>query len=163
MRNFWDQTGGLWMKGALVGKVGIVFTSTATQHGGQETTILTFIPTLLHQGMVVVGLPYAFAGQMGLDEIKGGSPYGASTIAGGEGEPPAIRAASWAWPASRASTSPASRPSSRAERPSLLRIQEAPVRKDRGFLLLQVRRVSLIAFRQPVSSLRDHGRDHPAG
>jgi NAD(P)H dehydrogenase (quinone) len=85
MRAFIDQTGGLWMKGALVGKVGSVFTSSATQHGGQESTILTFIPTLMHLGMVVVGLPYAFAGQMGLDEIKGGSPYGASTIAGGDG------------------------------------------------------------------------------
>ena len=92
LRNFMDQTGGLWMKGALVGKVGSVFTASATQHGGQESTILTFIPTLLHQGMVVVGLPYAFQGQMGLDEIKGGSPYGASTITGGDGsrQPSAI-------------------------------------------------------------------------
>jgi NAD(P)H dehydrogenase (quinone) len=70
----------------LIGKVGSVFTSSATQHGGQESTILTFHPTLLHHGMVVVGLPYAEARQMGLDEIKGGSPYGASTIAGGQGE-----------------------------------------------------------------------------
>jgi NAD(P)H dehydrogenase (quinone) len=85
MRNFMDQTGGLWMKGALVGKVGSVISSSATQHGGQESTILTFIPTLLHQGMVVVGLPYSFQGQMGVDEIKGGSPYGASTITGGDG------------------------------------------------------------------------------
>ena len=85
MRNFLDQTGVLWAKGALVGKVGSVFTSTATQHGGQESTILTFIPTLMHHGMVVVGLPYAFAGQTGLEEIKGGSPYGASTITGGDG------------------------------------------------------------------------------
>lgn len=85
MRNFWDQTGGLWAQGKLVGKVGSVFTSSATQHGGQESTILGFIPTLLHHGMVVVGLPYAFQGQMGLDEIKGGSPYGASTITGGDG------------------------------------------------------------------------------
>ena len=86
MRTFIDQTGGLWAKGALVGKVGSVFTSSATQHGGQESTILTFIPTLLHHGMVVVGLPYSEQRQMGLDEIKGGSPYGASTIAGGQGE-----------------------------------------------------------------------------
>ncbi|MFN8721153.1 MAG: NAD(P)H:quinone oxidoreductase [Rhodospirillales bacterium] len=86
MRNFLDQTGGLWAQGKLIGKVGSVFVSSATQHGGQESTILTFIPTLLHQGMVVVGLPYSFQGQMGLDEIKGGSPYGASTIAGGQGE-----------------------------------------------------------------------------
>jgi NAD(P)H dehydrogenase (quinone) len=85
MRNFLDQTGGLWAKGALVGKVGSVFTSSATQHGGQESTILTFVPTLMHHGMVVVGLPYAFQGQTGLDEIKGGSPYGASTITGGDG------------------------------------------------------------------------------
>jgi NAD(P)H dehydrogenase (quinone) len=92
LRNFMDQTGSLWMKGSLVGKVGSVITSSATQHGGQESTILTFIPTLLHQGMVVVGLPYAFQGQMGLDEIKGGSPYGASTITGGDGsrQPSAI-------------------------------------------------------------------------
>jgi NAD(P)H dehydrogenase (quinone) len=86
MRNFMDQTGGLWAQGKLVGKVGSVFTSSATQHGGQESTILTFIPTLLHQGMIVVGLPYSEQRQMGLDEIKGGSPYGASTIAGGKGE-----------------------------------------------------------------------------
>jgi NAD(P)H dehydrogenase (quinone) len=85
MRQFLDSTGGLWMKGALVGKPGGVFTSSATQHGGQESTILTFHTFLLHQGMVVVGLPYAFAGQMGVDEIVGGSPYGASTIAGGDG------------------------------------------------------------------------------
>src|SRR3954465_3954491 len=85
MRNFLDQTGALWMKGALVGKVGSVFTSSATQHGGQESTILGFVPTLLHHGMVVVGLPYAFAGQMGVDEIKGGSPYGSSTITDGDG------------------------------------------------------------------------------
>lgn len=86
MRQFLDATGGLWLKGSLVGKVGSVFTSTATQHGGQESTILTFHPYLLHQGMVVVGLPYAFAGQMRNDEITGGSPYGASTIAGTQGE-----------------------------------------------------------------------------
>ena len=86
MRQFLDATGGLWMQGALVGKVGSVFTSTATQHGGQEWTILSFHTTLLHHGMVVVGLPYAFAGQMSISEITGGSPYGASTIAGGQGE-----------------------------------------------------------------------------
>lgn len=85
MRNFLDQTGGLWAKGALIGKVGSVFTSTATQHGGQESTILTTHVTLLHHGMVIVGLPYSFQGQMGLSEIVGGSPYGASTIAGGDG------------------------------------------------------------------------------
>jgi NAD(P)H dehydrogenase (quinone) len=85
MRQFLDATGGLWAKGALVGKVGSVFTSSATQHGGQESTILSFHTTLLHQGMVIVGLPYAFAGQMRTDEITGGSPYGASTIAGGDG------------------------------------------------------------------------------
>jgi NAD(P)H dehydrogenase (quinone) len=85
MRNFWDQTGGLWAQGKLVGKVGSVFTSTATQHGGQESTILGFIPTLLHHGLVVVGLPYTFQGQMGVEEVKGGSPYGASTITGGDG------------------------------------------------------------------------------
>lgn len=85
MRQFLDATGGLWMKGALVGKPGGVFASSGTQHGGQESTILTFMPTLLHQGMVVVGLPYSFQGQMGVDEIVGGSPYGASTIAGGDG------------------------------------------------------------------------------
>ncbi len=92
MRNFWDQTGGLWAQGKLVGKVGSVFTSSATQHGGQESTILGFMTTLLHHGMVVVGLPYAFQGQMGLEEIKGGSPYGASTITGGDGsrQPSAI-------------------------------------------------------------------------
>lgn len=86
MRQFLDATGGLWSQGALVGKVGSVFTSSATQHGGQESTILSFHTTLLHHGMIVVGLPYAFAGQMRIDEITGGSPYGASTIAGGKGE-----------------------------------------------------------------------------
>jgi NAD(P)H dehydrogenase (quinone) len=86
MANFWDQTGGLWAKGALIGKVGGAFTSTASQHGGQETTLFSMITTLLHQGMVVVGLPYSAAGQMRLDEITGGSPYGATTIAGGKGE-----------------------------------------------------------------------------
>ncbi|WP_045221373.1 NAD(P)H:quinone oxidoreductase [Desulfonatronum thioautotrophicum] len=86
MRQFLDATGGLWAEGKLIGKVGSVFTSSATQHGGQESTILTFIPFLLHQGMVVVGLPYSFQGQMRMDEITGGSPYGISTIAGGQGE-----------------------------------------------------------------------------
>jgi NAD(P)H dehydrogenase (quinone) len=85
MRQFLDSTGGLWAKGALIGKPAGVFTSSGTQHGGQESTILTFIPTLMHQGMVIVGLPYSFIGQMGVDEIVGGSPYGASTIAGGDG------------------------------------------------------------------------------
>lgn len=85
MRNFLDQTGGLWMKGALVGKVGSVFTSTASQHGGQETTITSFHTTLLHHGMVVVGLPYSFEGNAIMSEISGGTPYGASTIAGADG------------------------------------------------------------------------------
>jgi NAD(P)H dehydrogenase (quinone) len=85
MRNFLDQTGGLWAKGALIGKVGSVFTSTATQHGGQESTILSFHTTLLHQGMIIVGLPYSCTAQTTLKEITGGSPYGASTIAGGDG------------------------------------------------------------------------------
>ena len=85
MKQFIDQTGGLWMKGALVGKVGSVFTSTASQHGGQESTILSVHTVLLHQGMVVVGLPYSFQGQLGTDEVMGNSPYGASTIAGGDG------------------------------------------------------------------------------
>ncbi len=86
MRQFLDATGQLWAKGALVGKIGSVFVSTATQHGGQESTILSFHITLLHQGMVIVGLPYLFGGQMRIDEITGGSPYGATTIAGGKGE-----------------------------------------------------------------------------
>jgi len=86
MSSFMDATGGLWMSGALVGKVGSVFSSSATQHGGQESTILNFHTVLLHQGFIIVGLPYAFQGQMGLDEIKGGSPYGATTISGGQGE-----------------------------------------------------------------------------
>jgi NAD(P)H dehydrogenase (quinone) len=86
MKQFLDQTGGLWAKGALIGKVGSVFTSSATQHGGQESTILATHIVLLHHGMVVVGLPYACQDQMGLEEIKGGTPYGASTIAGGQGE-----------------------------------------------------------------------------
>ncbi len=86
MRQFLDATGQLWASGALVGKVGSVFASSATQHGGQESTILSFHISLLHQGFVIVGLPYAFQGQMRIDEITGGSPYGATTIAGGSGE-----------------------------------------------------------------------------
>lgn len=85
MKNFIDQTGGLWAKGALVGKVGSAMTSSATQHGGQESTILSFHTVMLHHGMVLVGLPYAYAGQMGHDEIRGGSPYGASMTTGGDG------------------------------------------------------------------------------
>jgi len=86
MRQFLDATGQLWAEGALVGKVGSVFSSSATQHGGQESTILSFHISLLHHGFVIVGLPYSFQGQMRTDEITGGSPYGASTIAGGSGE-----------------------------------------------------------------------------
>ncbi|WP_409267406.1 NAD(P)H:quinone oxidoreductase [Massilia sp. BHUDP2] len=86
MAAFLDQTGGLWARGALNGKVGGAFTSTATQHGGQETTQFSIITNLLHFGMIVVGLPYSYAAQMTLDEIVGGSPYGASTIAGGQGQ-----------------------------------------------------------------------------
>jgi len=85
MKNFLDQTGALWAKGALVGKVGSVFASTATQHGGQESTLLTTMNVLLHHGMIIVGLPYSFAGQMRMDEITGGTPYGATTLAGGDG------------------------------------------------------------------------------
>jgi len=85
MRNFLDQTGGLWAQGALIGKVGSAFTSTGTQHGGQETTLTSFHTTLLHHGMVIVGLPYSEARQMTLDEVTGGSPYGATTIAGTDG------------------------------------------------------------------------------
>ena len=86
MATFLDQGGGLWMKGSLVGKVGGAFTSTATQHGGQEVTLFSIITNLLHFGMTVVGLPYSFQGQMTLDEISGASPYGATTIAGGQGQ-----------------------------------------------------------------------------
>jgi NAD(P)H dehydrogenase (quinone) len=86
MRAFLDATGQLWADGKLIGKVGSVFTSTATPHGGQESTILSTHTTLLHHGMVIVGLPYSFAGQTRIDEVTGGSPYGASTITGGKGE-----------------------------------------------------------------------------
>ena len=85
MRNFLDQTGGLWMKGSLVGKVGSVFASTGTQHGGQETTITSFHSTLLHQGMVIVGVPYAEQRLLNMSEITGGTPYGATTLAGADG------------------------------------------------------------------------------
>ncbi|HSH71373.1 MAG TPA: NAD(P)H:quinone oxidoreductase [Deferrisomatales bacterium] len=85
MRNFLDQTGGLWMRGALVGKVGSVFASTGTQHGGQETTITSFHSTLFHQGMIVVGVPYAEARLMNMDEVTGGTPYGATTLAAPDG------------------------------------------------------------------------------
>lgn len=85
MASFLDQAGGLWMRGALNGKVGAAFTSTATQHGGQETTLFSLITNLLHFGLIVVGLPYSFQGQMKIDEVTGGSPYGATTISGGDG------------------------------------------------------------------------------
>ena len=85
MASFLDQAGGLWAKGALNGKVGGAFTSTATQHGGQETTLMGLIQTLMHHGLIVVGLPYAFQGQMNMDEIVGGSPYGATTLTKGDG------------------------------------------------------------------------------
>lgn len=86
MRNFLDQTGKLWMEGALIGKVASVFTSTATQHGGQETTVTSFHSTLLHHGMMIVGVPYSCKGLMIMTEISGGSPYGASTLAGADGQ-----------------------------------------------------------------------------
>jgi NAD(P)H dehydrogenase (quinone) len=85
MRNFLDQTGGLWMKGGLVGKVGSVFTSTATQHGGHETTVTSFHSTLLHHGMIIVGVPYSCPELLNMNEITGGSPYGAGTLAGADG------------------------------------------------------------------------------
>jgi NAD(P)H dehydrogenase (quinone) len=85
MANFWDQTGGLWTQGKLIGKAGAAFTSTASQHGGQETTLMSIHTMLLHLGMVVIGLPYAFQGLIRLDEITGGTPYGASTLTGGDG------------------------------------------------------------------------------
>jgi NAD(P)H dehydrogenase (quinone) len=86
MRMFLDRAGVLWQEGALVGKIGSVFTSSATQHGGQESTILTFHPTLLHLGMIIVGLPYTAKAQMGIKEVNGGSPYGTSTITGSDGK-----------------------------------------------------------------------------
>ncbi|MCQ9155116.1 NAD(P)H:quinone oxidoreductase [Acidomonas methanolica] len=85
MASFWDQTGGIWLKGALIGKVGAVFTSTASQHGGQELTLFSLMSNLLHHGMVIAGLPYSFQGQLRIDEVEGGAPYGATTIAGGDG------------------------------------------------------------------------------
>ena len=85
MAGFWDTTGGLWARGALIGKVGGAFTSTASQHGGQETTLFSIITNLLHHGLTIVGLDYGFQGQMGVDEVVGGSPYGATTIAAGDG------------------------------------------------------------------------------
>jgi NAD(P)H dehydrogenase (quinone) len=88
MANFLDQAGGLWAKGALHGKIGGAFTSTATQHGGQETTLFSIITNLLHFGMTIVGLNYGFAGQMKLDEVTGGTPYGATTISAGDGSRP---------------------------------------------------------------------------
>ncbi len=86
MASFWDTTGGLWMRGALVGKIGGAFTSTSTQHGGQETTLVSIVTNLMHQGMTIVGLDYGFKGQMGVDEVRGGSPFGATTIAGNDGK-----------------------------------------------------------------------------
>ncbi|MBN8849518.1 MULTISPECIES: NAD(P)H:quinone oxidoreductase [unclassified Sphingomonas] len=85
MAAFWDTAGGLWMRGGLVGKVGGAFTSTGTQHGGQETTLFSIITNLLHHGMTIVGLDYGFSEQMGVDKVRGGAPYGATTIAGGDG------------------------------------------------------------------------------
>jgi len=92
MRNLLDQTGGLWVKGSLIGKVGSVFCSTGTQHGGQETTITSFHSTLLHQGMIIVGVPYACKELTNMEEITGGSPYGAGTLAGGDGKSRAVSA-----------------------------------------------------------------------
>ncbi|SRR5579885_1957219 len=86
MRNFLDQTGGLWVKGSLIGKVGSVFASTASQHGGQETTITSFHTTLLHHGMIIVGVPYSEAALTNMSEVSGGTPYGATTMAGGDGK-----------------------------------------------------------------------------
>ena len=88
MRNFLDRTGGLWARGALIGKIGSVFAVTGTQHGGQETTLTSFHTTLFHHGMVVVGLPYSFQGMTGMDEVTGGTPYGATGLAGGDGTRP---------------------------------------------------------------------------
>ncbi|WP_375395980.1 NAD(P)H:quinone oxidoreductase [uncultured Sphingomonas sp.] len=85
MAAFWDTTGGLWFRGALIGKVGGAFTSTSSQHGGQETTLFSIITNLLHQGLTIVGLDYGFQAQMGVEEVKGGSPYGATTISDGDG------------------------------------------------------------------------------
>jgi NAD(P)H dehydrogenase (quinone) len=85
MASFWDSTGALWLRGKLIGKVGAAFTSSASQHGGQETTLFSIITNLLHQGMTIVGLDYGFQGQMGVDAVKGGSPYGATTISDGDG------------------------------------------------------------------------------
>ncbi|WP_298670226.1 NAD(P)H:quinone oxidoreductase [uncultured Sphingomonas sp.] len=85
MAAFWDTTGGIWMRGGLIGKVGGAFTSTASQHGGQETTLFSIITNLLHQGMTIIGLDYGFTEQMGVDKVRGGSPYGATTIANGDG------------------------------------------------------------------------------
>ncbi|QYE36382.1 NAD(P)H:quinone oxidoreductase [Polymorphobacter sp. PAMC 29334] len=85
MAAFWDTTGGLWFTGGLIGKVGGAFTSTASQHGGQETTLFSIITNLMHHGMTIVGLDYGFQGQMGVDKVRGGSPYGATTIADGDG------------------------------------------------------------------------------
>lgn len=86
MATFWDTTGGLWARGALIGKVGGAFTATASQHGGQETTLFSIITNLLHHGLTIVGLDYGYGAQQGVDEVKGGSPYGATTIAGNSGE-----------------------------------------------------------------------------
>src|SRR6195952_1796284 len=107
MANFWDQTGGVWAPGKLIGKVGAAFTSTASQHGGQETTLMGIHTNLLHHGMVIVGLPYSFQGQLKLDEVTGGSPYGATTIAAGAGPP----TTNWRAPVSSAATWPRSAPS----------------------------------------------------
>jgi NAD(P)H dehydrogenase (quinone) len=86
MTSFWDQAGGVWVQGQLTGRVGSVMVSTATQHGGQETTLFAGITNLMHFGMVIVGLPYAYQGQMSVEEIVGGSPYGATTVTGGQGQ-----------------------------------------------------------------------------
>ncbi len=85
MASFWDTAGGVWAQGLLTGKVGAAFTSTASQHGGQETTLFSILTNLLHFGMTIVGLDYGYAGQMGVDEVKGGAPYGATTLADGDG------------------------------------------------------------------------------
>ena len=145
MKNFLDQTGGLWAQGKLVGKVGSVFTSTATQHGGQESTILTFLPVLLHHGMVIVGLPYSFQGQMGVDEITRRLALRRLHDRGRRRLAPAERRSNSTAPASRASTWPRSRRSSlRSKNPDVVQHASLPLRCGRAF------RRSLIASPRPV-------------
>ncbi len=163
MRNFWDQTGSLWFAGKLIGKVGSAFTSSATQHGGQETTLMNFVPTFLHHGMVYAGLPYSFQGQMGLEEIRAARPTAQrrSPMATARAS---LRPSSWKGPASRAPTSPSSPPSFRPDRRRrrAATLENAPAApRCRGVFVSARRRISRVSGKAPCPVIPPDKRQYP--